>query len=279
MAEELNFNYTDTLQGNAYTQFIADQHDKAVQTTGRKTYVFKLDKIETKLSEVYKEETNGRVYLPHFEQRGIYKSNTFVSQLSVKNFTETEETLEIEYDFGRMVHIITELKQKTAGKLKIKNISLEPLEIEITNDKVIIKNFRQTLFEEKIDNKIYKIIDKLKKQNLIEINYDGINEEASFVDKVFLKLKPRREQEINLNNSIYKNVSDVITHGDIIVTDRGRVYQVVGAYPRNDIYGRYINWNVQCELINLAKLDGMPSDFVEFIKNNQYGFNNKYNLG
>ena len=100
MAEEniqdTNFNYTDTLQGNAYTQFIADQHDKAVQTTGRKTFVFLLDKVETKLSDVYKEETQGRVYLPYFEQRGIYKSNTFISQLGVKNYTETEENLEIE---------------------------------------------------------------------------------------------------------------------------------------------------------------------------------------
>ena len=271
---EVNFNYTDNLQSNAYTQFIADQHDKAVETTGRKTYVFKLDKVETKLSEVYQEETNGRIYLPYFEQRGIYKTNNFVSQLGVKNFTETEENLEIEYDFGRMVHIISELKKNTAGKLTIKNISSEPLEIEINDKKLIVRNFRQILYEVNLDNKIYKFVNTVNKQNLINLTYSGDNELAVFTDKIMIKLKPRREYELN----IYKNVSDVITHGDAIVTDRGRAYQVVGAYPRNDIYGRYINWNVQCELINLAKLDGMPSEFVEFIKNNQYGFLNKYDL-
>lgn len=275
---EVNFNYTDNLQSNAYTQFIADQHDKAVETTGRKTYVFKLDKVETKLSEVYQEETNGRIYLPYFEQRGIYKTNNFVSQLGVKNFTETEENLEIEYDFGRMVHIISELKKNTAGKLTIKNISSEPLEIEINDKKLIVRNFRQILYEVNLDNKIYKFVNTVNKQNLINLTYSGDNELAVFTDKIMIKLKPRREYELNMNNSIYKNVSDVITHGDAIVTDRGRAYQVVGAYPRNDIYGRYINWNVQCELINLAKLDGMPSEFVEFIKNNQYGFLNKYDL-
>lgn len=275
---EVNFNYTDNLQSNAYTQFIADQHDKAVETTGRKTYVFKLDKVETKLSEVYQEETNGRIYLPYFEQRGIYKTNNFVSQLGVKNFTETEENLEIEYDFGRMVHIISELKKNTAGKLTIKNISSEPLEIEINDKKLIVRNFRQILYEVNLDNKIYKFVNTVNKQNLINLAYSGDNELAVFTDKIMIKLKPRREYELNMNNSIYKNVSDVITHGDAIVTDRGRAYQVVGAYPRNDIYGRYINWNVQCELINLAKLDGMPSEFVEFIKNNQYGFLNKYDL-
>ena len=277
MAEEVNFNYTDTLQGNAYTQFIADQHDKAVQTTGRKTYVFKLDKVETKLSEVYKEETQGRIYLPYFEQRGIYKTNTFTSQLGVKNFTETEENLEIEYDFGRMVHIITELKQKTAGVLTIKNISTEPLEIEIS-DKLIIRNFREKLYETELDNRVFKFINNIKNQNLIKLSYKGDNEIMPTVDRILIKLKPRREYELNQNNSIYKNVNDVITHGDVVITDRGRAYQVVGAYPRNDIYGRYINWNVQCELINLAKLDGLPAEFVEHIKNNQYGFNNKYNL-
>lgn len=275
---EVNFNYTDNLQSNAYTQFIADQHDKAVETTGRKTYVFKLDKVETKLSEVYQEETNGRIYLPYFEQRGIYKTNNFVSQLGVKNFTETEENLEIEYDFGRMVHIISELKKNTAGKLTIKNISSELLEIEINDKKLIVRNFRQILYEVNLDNKIYKFVNTVNKQNLINLTYSGDNELAVFTDKIMIKLKPRREYELNMNNSIYKNVSDVITHGDAIVTDRGRAYQVVGAYPRNDIYGRYINWNVQCELINLAKLDGMPSEFVEFIKNNQYGFLNKYDL-
>ena len=185
--------------------------------------------------------------------------------------------MEIEYDFGRMVHTITELKQKTAGTMIIKNIATEPLEIEI-NNKFRIRNFRETLYEAELDNRVFKFINNMKKQNLVELKYKGDNEIMPAIDKVLIKLKPRREFELNLNTSIYKNVNDVITHGDVVITDRGRAYQVVGAYPRNDIYGRYINWNVQCELINLAKLDGLPSEFVEHIKNNQYGFNNKYNL-
>lgn len=55
------------------------------------------------------------------------------------------------------------------------------------------------------------------------------------------------------------------------MTDRYRLYQVVGAYPKNDSYSRYISWNVQLELFNLAKADGLPNDYVELIKENQYG--------
>ena len=269
---DTTFNYTDSLQGNAYTQFIADQHDKAIETTGRWTYVFLLDKKQTELSEVYKEEMHGRVYLPYFKQRGIYKSNTFISQLGVKNYTETEENLEIEYDFGRMVHNISELKMNSAGVLNIKNIATEPLEIEFNKNKFIIKNFRQTLYETELENTIYKFISKTKKeQHLVDFIYKGDSEIMPAIEKIFIKLKPRRGYELNLNNSVYKNVSDVISQGTAIVTDRYRLYQVVGAYPRNDIYGRYVNWNVQCELMNIAKADGLPNDFSEFIKKNQYG--------
>ena len=101
--------------------------------------------------------------------------------------------------------------------------------------------------------------------------YKGDSEEICFLDKVFAKLLPRRKLELNLNNSIYKNAEDVISHGALILNDRYKLYQVVGAYPKNDAYGKFISWNVQCELINLAKADGLPNDYVELIKENQYG--------
>ena len=75
----------------------------------------------------------------------------------------------------------------------------------------------------------------------------------------------------NCINSIYKNTSDVISHGTLILNDRFKLYQVVGAYPKNDSYGQYISWNVELQLFNLAKADGLPNDFKELIEKNQYG--------
>ena len=68
-----------------------------------------------------------------------------------------------------------------------------------------------------------------------------------------------------------ENTSDVISHGTLILNDRMKLYQVVGAYPKNDSYGQYISWNVQLQLFNLAKADGLPNDFKELIEENQYG--------
>ena len=271
MAETTNFNYIDSLMNSTNIQFMADQHDHAIQTTGRKTYVFLLDKVETELSEVYKEETHGRVYLPHFEQRALYKTNTFISSLDTANFTEKEDSLEMEYDFGRMVHNINELKSKTAGKLILTNNSKIPLEFEIS-DKLIIRNYTEVLYSRKIEGSVYKFInDILNETSLIKLEYTGDNETMDFLERLSFKLLPRRKKEIALNNSIYKNVSDVISHGTLILNDRMRLYQVVGAYPKNDSYGQYISWNVELQLFNLAKADGLPNDFKELIEQNQYG--------
>ena len=266
-----DFNYIDNINSSAYLQFIADQHDQAIETTGRKAHIFLLDKKDTVLSEVYKEELHGRIYLPHFTQRAMYKTANFVSQLNTSGYTEREDALEMEFDFGRMVHNIHSLKQKTAGKLTIINTSKIPLEFEIS-DKFIIKNHYETLYEKKLEGTIYNFVNAVKNETkIIDLIYKGDSEEICFLDKVFAKLLPRRKLELNLNNSIYKNAEDVISHGTLILNDRYKLYQVVGAYPKNDAYGKFISWNVQCELINLAKADGLPNDYVELIKENQYG--------
>ena len=266
-----DFNYIDNINSSAYLQFIADQHDQAIETTGRKAHIFLLDKKDTVLSEVYKEELHGRIYLPHFTQRAMYKTANFVSQLNTSGYTEREDALEMEFDFGRMVHNIHSLKQKTAGKLTIINTSKIPLEFEIS-DKFIIKNHYETLYEKKLEGTIYNFVNAVKNETkIIDLIYKGDSEEICFLDKVFAKLLPRRKLELNLNNSTYKNAEDVISHGALILNDRYKLYQVVGAYPKNDAYGKFISWNVQCELINLEKADGLLNDYVELIKENQYG--------
>jgi len=273
---ETNFNYIDSLMNSTNIQFMADQHDHAIQTTGRKSYIFPLDKVDTELSEVYKEEVHGRVYLPHFEQRSLYKTNPFISSLDAANYTEKEDTLEMEYDFGRMVHNIHELKSNTAGKLTITNTSKIPLDIEIS-DYFIVRKFSEILFKLKIEGSVYKFLNDAKQTNLIKLEYTGDSELLNFLERMSFRLLPRRKQEIKLNNSIYKNINDVISRGDLILTDRFKLYQVVGAYPKNDSYGAYISWNVHLQLFNLAKADGLPNDFKELIEKNQYGLG-KVNL-
>ena len=277
---ETNFNYIDALNGSTNIQFMADQHDHAVEMTGRKAFIFLLDKKETELSEVYKEEKHGRVYLPHFTQRAIYKTNTFISQLNTMAYTEKEESLEMEFDFGRMVYNIHKLKADSAGKLTITNSSKIPLFFDIDNKFLIIRNHAEVLYKKSMEGTIYSSINAVKNESkLIDLNYKGDSEILEFLKPTSFKLLPRRNMELELNNSIYKNTSDIIDHGSVVVNDRMKLYQVVGCYPKNDAYGKYISWNVQLELMNLAKADGLPNDYVELIKKNQYDLTGKINMG
>lgn len=275
-----DFNYVDNINSTSYLQFVSDKHDQAVETTGRKSYIFLLDRIETEKSPVYREEKHGRIYLPHFTQRALYKTNAFVAQLNTKGYAETEQNLEMEFNFARMVHNISDLKQKTAGKLTITNKSKIPLEIEINYEQIVVRNNIHILYKRNLDKKAYSFVDSVNKETeLIELNYSGDGDELIFTDKIYIKkLLPRRKHEVILNNSIYKNTGDVINLGDLVLNDRMKLYQVVGAYPKNDSYSQYISWTVSLELFNLAKADGLPNDYVELIKKNQYGLGDKTKL-
>lgn len=275
-----NFNFIDNINTQTFIQFASDKHDHAIETTGRKAHIFLLDRVETERSNVYKEELHGRIYLPHFTQRALYKTNTFVSQLNAKGYIESEQNMEMEFNFARMVNNIHNVKQKTAGKLVIKNTSKIPLEITINFKKLIVKNHIHTLYEKELKEKVYDFIDIVNKEtDLIDLSYTGDGDELVFADKIDIrKLLPRREHEIILNNSVYRNTGDVINLGDLILSDRMKLYQVVGAYPKNDSYSQYISWTVSLELFNLAKADGLPNDYVELIKENQYGLDAKYKL-
>ena len=266
-----DFNYIDSLNSSTNLQFMADQHDNAIQTTGRNTYIFLLDKVDTVLSDVYKEEIHGRIYLPHFEQRALYLTNTFTISLDAANYTEKEESLEMEFDFGRMVYNINSLKQKTAGVLTITNKAKIPLWFDI-NDYFVVRNHSEILYQKKIEGTVYNFLNSVNNEcSLVNLNYTGDSEELNFLEHTSFRLLPRRVNSIKLNNSIYKNTTDVISNGALILTDRMRLYQVVAAYPKNDNYGAYISWNVKLSLFNLAKADGLPNDFKELIEKNQYG--------
>ena len=100
----------------------------------------------------------------------MYKTANFVSQLNTSGYTEREDALEMEFDFGRMVHNIHNLKQKTAGKLTIINTSKIPLEFEIS-DKFIIKNHYETLYERKLEGTIYNFVNTVKNETKIKTTH------------------------------------------------------------------------------------------------------------
>ena len=275
MEQNQVFNYVDSLQSAAQKQYFSNIHDTAILQTGRRAFIYPLDKKLTK-TDVYNNTLN-RVYLPHFELRALYKTNVFVPNLSLDGmYQEKEENMEFVFNFERMVNTIRDLKDSVSGTFKIRNISKEELLIEISNG-----IFKATtplgvvIFEEKLEDysSIRLLIDKISEQtDFVRIEYDGNSEPATSINSFHVILNKGNIFNINVDNSIYKNISDVIEAGFVIITDRARVYSVVSAVPENDSYGNeYIGWKCMGKLENLTIVDTLPNDAKQLVQKLTYG--------
>jgi len=275
MEQNQVFNYVDSLQTAAQKQYFSNIHDTAILQTGRRAFIYPLDKKLTK-TDIYNNTLN-RVYLPHFELRALYKTNAFVPNLSLDGmYQEKEENMEFIFNFERMVNTIRDLKDSISGTFKIRNVSKEEMLIEISNGM-----FKATtplgvvIFNEKLEDysSVRLLIDSISEQtDFIRLEYDGNSEPASSINNFHTILKKGNTFEVNVDNSIYKNISDVIEAGFVIITDRARVYSVVSAVPENDSYGNeYIGWKCMGKLENLAVVDTLPNDAKQLVQKLTYG--------
>lgn len=269
-----DFNYVDSFNSSSNLTFQSKEHDNSVQLQGRTCYIFLLDREKTEKSEVYNEAENGRIYLPHFEQRALYNTNDFTSLINFNNFQEQEETMSFEFNFARMVCNIRDLKDKKAGELIIKNTSNEILHLKIENNKLEIfsLHFVNLLTLDLNNYKSIKslVIDAMKKCSVITMEYSGDEEEAKNITSVNLKLYPNRKEKIEVNDRVYQNCGEVINAGDLILNDKAsRLYQVNSAYPSGTQINEYLSWTCKCNLIDVA-LANLPNDYRKILARNQY---------
>jgi hypothetical protein len=191
-------------------------------------------------------------------------------------YQEKEENMEFVFNFERMVNTMRDLKDSVSGTFKIRNVSKEELLIEISNG-----IFKATtplgvvIFNEKLEDysSIRLLIDKISEQtDFVRIEYDGNSEPATSINSFHVILNRGNIFNINVDNSIYKNISDVIEAGFVIITDRARVYSVVSAVPENDSYGNeYIGWKCMGKLENLTVVDTLPNDAKQLVQKLTYG--------
>lgn len=269
----MSFNYVDAFNSSSQLEYESKQHDNAVELQGRRTYVFKLDKALTDKSEVYNETNYARVYLPHFEQRALYNTAEWQGVINLNIYEENEETMSFEYNFARMVCNIRDLKDKTVGKLTIKNICKEPLMVSTDNSKFIISSSNDVELIN-LDLSKYKSIkilinDILKKCSLIEIKYEGDSESALAIRAIKKRIVPNNRFSIDVEDRTYKNCTDVIEAGDVILTDKYKLYQVQNVYPSGTMVNEYMSWTAKCNTMDLAAAS-LPDDYRKIVERNRY---------
>lgn len=269
----MSFNYIDAFNNSSQLEYESKQHDASIELQGRRCYIFLLDREKTEKSEIYNEAIGARIYLPHFEQRALYNMNSWVGNIGLNNYVETEDTIDFEFNFARMVCNIRDLKDKKSGKLTIKNNSKEILHLIIEKDKFILRSPNSVILLS-LNLTDYKSIKQFinvakAKCSLIDLDYSGDMEEAKNITSVNKKLLPSRKEEIEVISRVYQNCKDVIWDGDIILTDKYKLYQVNNAYPSGAMINEYTSWTCKCNIIDLA-IASLPDDYRKIVERNNY---------
>lgn len=269
----MSFNYIDAFNNSSQLEYESKQHDASIELQGRRCYIFLLDREKTEKSEIYNEAIGARIYLPHFEQRALYNMNSWVGNVGLNNYVETEDTIDFEFNFARMVCNIRDLKDKKSGKLIIKNNSKEILHLIIEENKFILRSPNSVILLS-LNLTDYKSIKQFinvakAKCSLIDLDYSGDMEEAKNITSVNKKLLPSRKEEIEVVSRVYQNCKDVVWDGDIILTDKYKLYQVNNAYPSGAMINEYTSWTCKCNIIDLA-IASLPDDYRKIVERNNY---------
>ena len=269
----MSFNYIDAFNNSSQLEYESKQHDASIELQGRRCYIFLLDREKTEKSEIYNEAIGARIYLPHFEQRALYNMNSWVGNVGLNNYVETEDTIDFEFNFARMVCNIRDLKDKKSGKLIIKNNSKEILHLIIEENKFILRSPNSVILLS-LNLTDYKSIKQFinvakAKCSLIDLDYSGDMEEAKNITSVNKKLLPNRKEEIEVISRVYQNCKDVVWDGDIILTDKYKLYQVNNAYPSGAMINEYTSWTCKCNIIDLA-IASLPDDYRKIVERNNY---------
>jgi len=265
-------NYYDLLKNSDTSRYFSYMNEKYINLVGPKIKIFKLDKENTKIHELYGTETHSRIYLPPFEINAMHATNPWQGLIGSDDYEEKEENIKIVVNFDNMVKTIRDIKDKNITEMYIEYAGAEKPEIEKTGN--IINIYLNTILTKTVSTVDFGTFKKLS----AEINtVPGmsatylLNEESSKIED-FNKTSFRNQRLVLVIKDItYDKMTDVIEMGDVLITEKWRVYEVKSANPTSDFGWNYATYTLECNLIELDVLDGLPGNYRLEIEKRQYG--------
>lgn len=271
------FNYSSFLKSSPQRQYNSYMNDRYIELNGMAVYVFKLDKVLTKKSELYGSEVSSRIYLPHFPIRALYTTNKWAGQLSLNIYEEDENNIEFTVNFDRMVKIHRDLKEKISGELSIYYTGNGTPFFSKKDSTIKIMIDTNVVLDDDLNNSdintMKKLVDKINTLQGFTATYTGNNEPSVNLDNICKVNIKGLVKKINVKDKTYCNITDVIEMGDVILTDKYRLYQVLQANPAGDIGWNYSTYIVKGNLCDMSLVDSLPNDYRKIINDRQYGLN------
>jgi len=250
-----NFNYYDYLKNNQATNsWLGEMNKSFTQLNAPLVKVFKLDMENTNFDTVYNEESSARSYLEPFDIRAIFKVNIWKSLVGLEGPSQSEDNLNLSVNFGDMVNIIRGLKTAHFCELKISYLGSGYAAIYNLNGFLVLKE--NGIVKLNIDLSVYDTVDKVMTQitglfssekigkNDLSANLVSFNEVAFFGSTLV----------IYSPDNTFKNMTDAIQTGDVVMTQENRVYEIKQAYPAGNMGWDYHTYMLICELADMDKI-------------------------
>jgi len=267
-------NYSDYFKNNPWFDYMNQQYIDAV---GPEVKVFKLDKVRTQIDDLYGESAN-RFYLPPFSINSIHYTNPFATILDDSMFFEQEQNKIIFVNFNNMVQKVTALKKLKKAEFTIVYTGEGEVKIQKQNNTIsIFKNLIETWTIDVTGKTIDEILEELAAEGVFTITLPRYKDFAE--NLLDFKAVDFTNKTLSLftYDDTYKNVTDVIEIGDVVLTDKYRLYEIMSAIPAGDTGWKYRMWKLECKLAEVDKVN-LPDNYVKIIQNREYGLKHKVNM-
>jgi hypothetical protein len=243
--------------------------------------VFKLDKVETRIDDLYGEENSSRIYLSPIEMKGFHLDTSWAQILGPFALTEQEENTVFVVNFENMVQKIRARKE------------------EHVTDMYIAYSGSGTPKASKSGNYFYlkvgnNLVTSFNLTNIYRNTTKKLGESINALDNFSVELYGKNDSSINIvdfeetefygaalqvysEEDIYDNVSDVIEAGDAILTNKWRLYEVMNINPSGDFAWEWVTYMISCRLARLDQMS-LPGDYKREIEEHQYGIKQRYEV-
>ncbi len=279
-----DFNYYDEFKTGNTQNWISELNKKYIDLYSPNVKVFKFDKDTTVLDEIYGDETAaGRIYLPPFDIRAYHLDNTWKQMLGEGTipYLETQENIQFVMNFNNMVHKIRSLKFNHTADINIEYTGSNVAFIMKSGDTLTIKDglttytFDLTLTAYNTTNKLSDAINALTN---FSTTYDGARALSTKLVS-FSKIYFAPDVEINIYapDTTYQNITDVIEAGDLVLTNKWFLYEVLSNVPGGDFGWDYATYILTCNIRSVDKAQ-LPNNYIEQIRRHEYSLRQQIDM-
>ncbi|MAG50302.1 hypothetical protein CL621_01515 [archaeon] len=234
--------------------------------------IFKLDKTATEIDTLYN-EAQSRIYLPPFEIKSLHLDNSWMQLLS-STYREQEENIVFVMNFETMVKTIRDQKNKHVTDIYVTydgDTAVVPAlkksgdTLQLITDGSVVEMFNLNALTY---NTTYKVASALQAQVGFEAEISGVNDDSSNI--VNFATTTFQEAELNIYSldDTFTNITDVVEAGDLVLTNKWRLYEVYNANPSGNFGWEWIQYSITCNLAPIERVN-LPGNYIEQIRQHQ----------